>query len=142
METVPPLGFTAGPLVGGALGAAGLLRLALAIDALSFLVVGVTALVLRGAAAAGGRQPRRAGARPRRIRHSRFASDLAIALGGAVAALAVFSLAAKRDATRLSGQPHIYPWSGSGDEVAKLVVEPVAAVGRAIGGQRVDDLAP
>src|SRR6478735_8585984 len=47
METARSLGFTAGPLVGGALGAAGLLRLALAINALSFVVVGVTALVLR-----------------------------------------------------------------------------------------------
>ena len=56
METVRSLGFTAGPLVGGALGAAGLLRLALAINALSFVVVGVTALVLRAR-----RQPAPAG---------------------------------------------------------------------------------
>ena len=47
METARSLGFTAGPLVGGALGAAGLLRLALAINALSFVVVGVAALSLR-----------------------------------------------------------------------------------------------
>ena len=139
METVPPLGFTAGPLVGGALGAAGLLRLALAIDAAGLVVAGGHRLPPRPAAASAVTPTTRG---EQRIRHSRFASDLAIALGGAVAALAVFSLAAKRDATRLSGQPHIYPWSGSGDEVAKLVVEPVAAVGRAIGGQRVDDLAP
>ena len=91
METVRSIGFTAGPLVGGALGAAGLLRLALAINALSFVVVGVTALVLRAR-----RHPEGAGDLPVRARdgfafvfHQR---DLAIALGGAVAALAVFSI--------------------------------------------------
>src|SRR4029077_19479467 len=47
METVRSLGFTAGPLVGGALGAAGLLWLALALNALSFLVVAAAALLLR-----------------------------------------------------------------------------------------------
>ena len=92
METVRSLGFTAGPLVGGALGAAGLLRLALAINALSFVVVGVTALVLRAR-----RQPVAADhGEPVRARDG-FAflfrqRDLAIALGGAVAALAVFSI--------------------------------------------------
>ena len=92
METVRSLGFTAGPLVGGALGAAGLLRLALAINALSFVVVGVTALVLRAR-----RQPVPADhGEPVRARDG-FAflfrqRDLAIALGGAVAALAVFSI--------------------------------------------------
>ena len=40
METVRSLGFTAGPLLGGLLGAAGLLQLALVIDALSFAAVG------------------------------------------------------------------------------------------------------
>ena len=92
METVRSLGFTAGPLVGGALGAAGLLRLALAINALSFVVVGVAALVLRAR-----RQPVAADhGEPVRARDG-FAflfreRDLAIALGGAVAALAVFSI--------------------------------------------------
>ena len=91
METVRSLGFTAGPLVGGALGAAGLLRLALALNALSFVIVGVTALMLRAR-----RQPEGAGDAHVRARdgfaflfHQR---DLAIALGGAVAALAVFSI--------------------------------------------------
>jgi MFS family permease len=91
METVRSLGFTAGPLVGGALGAAGLLRLALALNALSFVIVGVTALVLRAR-----RQPEGAGDVEVRARdglaflfHERA---LAIALGGAVAALAVFSI--------------------------------------------------
>ena len=91
METVRSLGFTAGPLVGGALGAAGLLRLALAINALSFVVVGVTALVLRAR-----RQPDGAGDAPVRARDGFVflfrERDLAIALGGAVAALAVFSI--------------------------------------------------
>ena len=49
------LGFTAGPLVGGALGAAGLLRLALAINALSFVIVGGHRARAAGAAAARGR---------------------------------------------------------------------------------------
>jgi MFS family permease len=92
METVRSLGFTVGPLVGGALGAAGLLRLALAINALSFVVVGVTALVLHAR-----RRPLPTDhGEPVRARDG-FAflfrqRDLAIALGGAVAALAVFSI--------------------------------------------------
>ena len=71
METVRSLGFTAGPLVGGALGAAGLLWLALALNALSFVVVAAAALLLRAR-----RRPEPApdadepGARPRRIRAS------------------------------------------------------------------------
>ena len=92
METVRSLGFTAGPLVGGALAAAGLLRLALAINALSFAVVGVAALVLRAR-----RQPVADDhAAPVRARDGAAylfrERDLAIALGGAVAALAVFSI--------------------------------------------------
>jgi MFS family permease len=91
METVRSLGFTAGPLVGGALGAAGLLRLALAINALSFVVVGVVGMLLRAR-----RVPEGADEAPVRARDG-FAflfrsRDLAIALGGAVAALAVFSI--------------------------------------------------
>ena len=102
METARSLGFTAGPLVGGALGAAGLLRLALAINALSFVVVGVTALVLRARRRPAVTQdeplPRPGASSPLRSRardgfafllHER---DLALALGGAVAALAVFSI--------------------------------------------------
>jgi MFS family permease len=91
METVRSLGFTAGPLLGGALGAAGLLQLALALNALSFAVVGVAALLLRAR-----RQPAPASEAPVRARDG-FAfllreRDLAIAIGGAVAALAVFSI--------------------------------------------------
>lgn len=91
METVRSLGFTAGPVLGGALGAAGLLRLALVLNALSFVVVGVAALLLRAR-----RQPAPASDEPVRARDG-FAfllreRDLAIAIGGAVAALAVFSI--------------------------------------------------
>src|ERR1700752_777891 len=102
METVRSLGFTAGPLVGGALGAAGLLWLALGVHAAAVAVVGLAALALRAP-----RRPARA-ARPRRPRPPRgdgepvraregFAflarrRDLAVTLGGAVAALALFSI--------------------------------------------------
>ena len=95
METVRSLGFTAGPLVGGALGAAGLLWLALALNAASFAVVGAAALLLRAR-----RLPERAGEghAPVRAREGFvfLARDpeLAIALGGAVAALALFSMSA------------------------------------------------
>jgi MFS family permease len=91
METVRSFGFTAGPLLGGALGAAGLLRLALALNALSFVVVGVAALVLRAR-----RRPAPASDVPVHARDG-FTfllreRDLSIAIGGAVAALAVFSI--------------------------------------------------
>jgi MFS family permease len=92
METARAVGFTAGPLVGGALGAAGLLKLALALNALSFVVVGVTGLILRARRrpeAAQHDAPVRARDGFAFLLHER---DLAITLGGAVAALAVFSI--------------------------------------------------
>jgi MFS family permease len=94
METVRSLGFTAGPVVGGALGAAGLLRLALALNALSFLMVAAAALALRAR-----RRPERAAAGESVRARDGFAflagdRDLAITLAGAVAALAVFSMSA------------------------------------------------
>jgi MFS family permease len=93
METVRALGFTAGPVVGGALGAAGLLGPALALNALSFAVVGFAALALharrRPAATDGGDAPVRARDGFAFLAHER---DLAIPLGGAVAALALFSI--------------------------------------------------
>ena len=93
METVRALGFTAGPVVGGALGAAGLLGPALALNALSFAVVGFAALALharrRTATADGGDAPVRARDGFAFLAHER---DLAIPLGGAVAALALFSI--------------------------------------------------
>jgi MFS family permease len=93
METVRALGFTAGPVVGGALGAAGLLGPALALNALSFAVVGFAALALharrRPAAADASDAPVRARDGFAFLAHER---DLAIPLGGAVAALALFSI--------------------------------------------------
>ena len=95
METARTLGFSAGPLVGGALGAAGLLQLALALNALSFGVVAVAGLALharrRPVAAASGRAPSRARDGFVCLARQR---DLAITLGGAVAALALFSISA------------------------------------------------
>ncbi|WP_028064008.1 MFS transporter [Solirubrobacter soli] len=89
MESVRALGFSAGPLIGGVLGAAGQLRLALAIDALSFLVVAGAACLLR------------ARRRPVRTERARagvafLVADrtLAVTLAGAIAALCVFTISA------------------------------------------------
>ena len=93
METTRSLGFTAGPLLGGALGAAGMLRLALAVDALSFVLVGFAGLALRArrrpSAAATPDEPVRARDGFAFLAHDRA---LAITLGGAVAALTVFTM--------------------------------------------------
>jgi MFS family permease len=104
METARSVGFTAGPLVGGALGAAGLLWLALALNALSFLVVAAAALLLRAR-----RRPERADGSeaPTRAREG-FAfllreRDIALTLGGAVAALALFSISATAEPFFVTG---------------------------------------
>jgi MFS family permease len=95
METARSLGFTAGPLLGGALGAAGLLWLALALNALSFVVVATAALLLRAR-----RRPEPTADTDSRVRaRDGFAflareHDLAATLGGAVAALTLFSISA------------------------------------------------
>jgi MFS family permease len=95
METARGIGFAAGPVVGGALGAAGLLWLALALNALSFVVVAAAAVLLRAR-----RRPQRAEPTDGPVRASDgFAflarrCDLSIALGGAVAALLLFSMSA------------------------------------------------
>ena len=95
METARGIGFTAGPVVGGALGAAGLLWLALALNALSFMVVAAAAAVLRAR-----RRPERAEPTGSVVRaRDGFVflvrrRDLAITVGGAVAALLVFSMSA------------------------------------------------
>jgi len=95
METARSLGFTAGPLVGGALGAAGLLHLALAIDAVSFVVVGVAALLLRARRRPAGGGPGAARVRARDgIAFLLADRSLAITLGGAVAALTIFTMSA------------------------------------------------
>ena len=95
METARTLGFSLGPLVGGALGAAGLLRLALAVNALSFVIVAGAAAALHARrrpapAGEGHRAPR---ARDGFVFLARE-RELAITLGGAVAALALFSMSA------------------------------------------------
>jgi MFS family permease len=102
METARSVGFTAGPLVGGALGAAGLLWLALALNALSFLVVAGAALLLRAR-----RRPEPEHADKVRAREG-FAflvgeRDLAITLCGAVAALALFSMSATAEPFFVTG---------------------------------------
>lgn len=95
METARSIGFTAGPVVGGALGAAGLLWLALALNAISFAVVAAAALLLRAR-----RRPQRAAATKEKVRaREGFVflvreRDLAVTLCGAVAALALFSMSA------------------------------------------------
>ena len=85
------LGFSAGPLLGGVLGAAGQLRLALVIDALSFVAVALAACALRAR-----RRPGRASRRAVRARDGFvfLARDraLAVTLGGAIAALTVFTI--------------------------------------------------
>lgn len=95
MESARSLGFTAGPLAGGALGAAGLLWLALALNAASFAVVAAAAITLRArrrpASGKGTETPARASDGFVFLTRER---DLAIALGGAVAALALFSMSA------------------------------------------------
>jgi MFS family permease len=95
METARTLGFSLGPLVGGALGAAGLLRLALALNALSFVVVAGTAVALHARRQPATATPDESAPRAR----DGFAflareRGLAITLGGAVAALALFSMSA------------------------------------------------
>jgi MFS family permease len=95
METARSIGFTAGPVVGGALGAAGLLWLALALNALSFVTVAAAASLLRAR-----RHPQRTIGETETVRaRAGFAflvreRDLAITLGGGVAALALFSMSA------------------------------------------------
>jgi len=95
METTRSIGFTAGPVVGGALGAAGLLWLALALNAVSFVLVAAAAAAIRAR-----RRPDQGADAPASGRaREGFAflvreRDIAITLGGAIAALAVFSISA------------------------------------------------
>jgi MFS family permease len=95
MESTRSIGFTAGPVVGGALGAAGLVRLALALNALSFLIVAGAALLIGARRRPRGSQSTQASAGARQglafLMHER---DIAIAFGGSVAALALLSMSA------------------------------------------------
>jgi MFS family permease len=95
METTRSIGFTAGPIVGGALGAAGLLWLALALNAVSFVLVAAAAAAIR----ARRRPDQSADAETSGRAREGFAflvreRDMSITLGGAIAALAVFSISA------------------------------------------------
>jgi MFS family permease len=95
METARSVGFTAGPLIGGALGAAGLLWLALALNALSFLVVAAAAVRLRARRQPGpAKNPQSTGRGREGLTFLIRERDLRITLGGAVAALALFSISA------------------------------------------------
>jgi MFS family permease len=95
VEAARYLGMTAGPLLGGALAGAGLIRVGLIVDAASFLAVAAAGLLLRAhrtpdpAAHAVAAAPRgvRSGLAP-------FAADrtLAVAFGAAVAALLFFTM--------------------------------------------------
>jgi MFS family permease len=95
IETTRSIGFTAGPVLGGALGAAGLLSLALALNALSFLVVAAAALATRAR-----RRPQRVEGAQADVRaREGFAflvreGEMALTLGGAIAALTLFSISA------------------------------------------------
>ncbi len=95
MEMSRSIGFTAGPVLGGALGAAGLLWVALALNGLSFLVVAAAALAMRARRRPARAEDAQAGGRAR----YGFAflvrgREMAVTLGGAVAALALFSISA------------------------------------------------
>ena len=95
METTRSIGFTAGPVVGGALGSAGLLWLALVLNAVSFVAVAAAAVAIRARRRPDPGEVAQASGRARQgfaflVRER----DMAIALGGAVAALAVFSISA------------------------------------------------
>jgi MFS family permease len=91
METARALGFLLGPVLGGALGAAGLLTLALVVNAVSFAVVGIAGLVLRAR-----RRPAHAAEDRVRARDGLGVfvreRELAITLAGAVAALSLFTM--------------------------------------------------
>jgi MFS family permease len=110
LETARSLGFTLGPLAGGALGAAGLLGVALAVNAASFAVVGLAALALRArrhpapAPASPATAPDPSAATP--VRALLADRQLAIALGGAVAALALFTMSQTAEPFFVTGVLH------------------------------------
>jgi MFS family permease len=128
METVRSIGFTAGPLLGGALGAAGFLWIALAINALSFLVVAGAALLLR----ARRRPQHAAGCDAPAVRaREGFAflireRDMAITLAGAIAALALYAISA-------TAEPFFVTHSLGGGSLAYGVVLTSWTLGMAAG---------
>lgn len=93
VEAARYIGMTAGPLLGGALAAAGMLELALLLNAASFVAVALVALALRARRRPAGREAggERARARDGIVFLARDRT-LAVTLGAAVAALAFFSI--------------------------------------------------
>ena len=94
VEAARYLGMTAGPVLGGALAAAGLTRLGLLIDAASFLAVAAagwrcTRAAAPAGSADGGAEAAAAGAALRRLLADR---TLAIAMAAAVASLLFFTM--------------------------------------------------
>lgn len=92
VEAARYIGMTAGPLLGGALAAGGMLQLALLLDAATFLAVALAAMALRARrrpqpGTARGRGAARAG-----IAYLAADRTLRVTLGAAVAALAFFSM--------------------------------------------------
>lgn len=126
METLRSAGLTAGPVAGGALGSAGLLSAALAIDAASFLVVGGAALALR----ARRRPDGTGGDAPVRARDGIVflagQRDLALVLGGAVAALVLFSMSA-------TAEPFFVTGALGGGSLAYGVLLTAWSLGMAVG---------
>jgi MFS family permease len=90
METARSLGFTLGPLAGGAMGAAGLLTPALLLNAISFAVVGGAGLLVRARRRA--QRPEARGEARAGFRLLIGEPELAITIGGAIAALALFTM--------------------------------------------------
>lgn len=92
VESARYLGMTAGPLLGGALAAAGALEVALLLDAASFMAVAVAAAAMKARrrpqpAVAGDTGRAREG-----VRYLLADRSLAVTLGAAIAALAFFSI--------------------------------------------------
>jgi MFS family permease len=94
VETARYVGMTAGPLLGGALAAAGLLEVALLLDAATFVVVALAARLLhaRRDPRAAGRVDGDSGRTRDGLAYLTADRVLRVTLGGAVAALLFFSI--------------------------------------------------
>ena len=136
MESVRAAGFSAGPLIGGVLGAAGQLRPALAIDALSFLVVALAAWALRAR-----RRPVHAERARARDGVAFLVGDraLAVTLTGAIAALCVFTISATAepffvtDVLGAAGLPRRVPLA----RIAVVALAAIVAQGLGLAGAAV-----
>jgi MFS family permease len=94
VEAARSLGMTAGPLLGAALAAAGQLRLALLLDAASFVIVACAVLSMRAHRRSTGRGSEPGAARAAASVRDLLGSDriLGVTLGAAVGSLAFFSM--------------------------------------------------